>query len=137
MCSSDLGRKKEFAWSAWDSYRRLLQSWGMAFGLDRDVFDKEITRFKSKYHVSQKMDFSPGDMKEIAMAYKQLLHDNGIKFEQDLFKQLMAVINLVFASWSSKRAQVYREHLRIAVEWGTAVIIQRMVFDNQIGRAHV
>ncbi len=130
MVTENLGRKKEFAWSAWDSYRRLLQSWGMAFGLDRDVFDKEITRFKSKYHVSQKMDFSPGDMKEIAMAYKQLLHDNGIKFEQDLFKQLMAVINLVFASWSSKRAQVYREHLRIAVEWGTAVIIQRMVFGN-------
>ncbi len=131
--TENLGKIKEFAWSAWDSYRRLLQSWGMAFGLDRDVFDEVITHFKSKYHVSQKMDFTPEAMKEIALAYKQLMKDNGIEFEQDVFKQLLSVINLVFGSWSSKRAQVYREHLRIADEWGTAVIIQKMIFGN-LGR---
>jgi len=128
--TEQLGKSKEFAWSAWDSYRRLLQSWGMAFGLDRDAFDEMITHFKSKYHVSQKMEFTPEAMREIAMAYKQLLIDNDVKFEQDVFKQLLTVINLVFGSWSSKRAQVYRKHLQIADEWGTAVIIQKMIFGN-------
>ena len=42
------------AWSIWDSYRRLLQSWGMAKGIERDVFDEEINKFKQKYNVKQK-----------------------------------------------------------------------------------
>lgn len=131
--TESLSKKGPFAWSAWDSYRRLLQSWGMAYGLSRDDFDEVITYFKSKYSVRQKIDFTPAAMKEIAMAYKQLLKDNGIKFEEDLFNQLLVVVNLVFNSWSSKRAQVYREHLRIADEWGTAVVIQRMIYGN-LGR---
>jgi pyruvate,orthophosphate dikinase len=102
----------------------------MAFGLNRDVFDELITRFKSKYKVSQKMDFSPKAMKEIAMAYFQTLDENDIEFEEDVFQQLIKTINLVLSSWSSERARVYREHLEIADEWGTAVIVQRMVYGN-------
>ena len=30
------------AWAIWDSYRRFVQSWGMAKGIERDVFDDEI-----------------------------------------------------------------------------------------------
>ena len=128
--TEQLSKKPNFAWSAWDSYRRLLQSWGMAYGLDRDVFDEIITFFKNKYKVSQKIDFNPQAMKEIAMAYKKVLDDNTIRFEEDVFEQLITSVNLVFDSWSSERANVYREHLGIANEWGTAVIIQRMVFGN-------
>lgn len=125
-----MSRQAGFEWSAWDSYRRLLQSWGMAFGLSRDVFDEVIGRFKSKYKVGQKMDFTPSAMREIAMAYKQTLNNNHIEFEENVFEQLMTTINMVFESWSSKRAIVYRKHLEIADEWGTAVIVQRMVFGN-------
>jgi len=42
------------AWAIWDSYRRFLQSWGMAKGIHRDIFDEEINTFKSIYNVSRK-----------------------------------------------------------------------------------
>lgn len=128
--TENLSKKPGFAWTAWDSFRRLLQSWGMAFGLDRDMFDEIITIFKGKYKVSQKMDFSPKAMKEIAIAYHKKLNENNINFQEDVFDQLITTINFVLDSWASERAKAYREHLEIADEWGTAVIVQRMVFGN-------
>lgn len=128
--TESLSKKPGFAWSAWDSYRRLLQSWGMAFGLTRDEFDSIIESFKVKYKVDQKTEFSPKAMREIAMAYKKTLENNRIEFEEGVFNQLIITINLVFESWSSERAKVYREHLEIADEWGTAVVIQQMIFGN-------
>ncbi len=128
--TDSLSKKPGLAWSAWDSYRRLLQSWGMAYGLSRDEFDEVMDRFKVEYKVGQKAELSPEAMRKIAFAYKQTLKDNHILFEEDIFRQLLATINFVFDSWSSDRAKAYREHLEIADEWGTAVIVQRMVFGN-------
>ncbi len=125
-----LAQKPQFSWTAWDSYRRLLQSWGMAFGLSRDVFDEVIEKYKLKFKVDQKVGFSPQAMKETALAYKKTLAENDIHFEEDVYKQLHTSINLVFNSWSSNRAKVYREQLEIADKWGTAVIIQEMKFGN-------
>ncbi len=129
--TESLSKIPGFEWSAWDSYRRLLQSWGMAFGRTRDEFDEIINKFKEKYKIDQKGDFSPAIMREVAFAYKQKLKETGIYFEEDVFKQLTNTINLVFESWSSERAIVYREHLQIADEWGTAVIVQQMIFGNK------
>jgi len=69
-------------------------------------------------------------MREIAYAYKQKLYDSNVGFVEDIFDQLITTINLVFTSWNSERAKVYREHLQIADEWGTAVIVQKMIFGN-------
>ncbi len=129
--TESLAKQQGFEWSAWDSYRRLLQSWGMAFGLERDDFDDIMNRFKIDYNIDKKTDFSGKMMREIAFAYKQKLNDEGILFEQEVFKQLLTTINLVFESWSSERAIVYRKHLEIADEWGTAVIVQQMIFGNK------
>ncbi|MFK5854927.1 MAG: PEP/pyruvate-binding domain-containing protein, partial [Bacteroidota bacterium] len=128
--TESLSKKPGFEWSAWDSYRRLLQSWGMAFGLTRDEFDNVIESYKVKYKVDQKTEFSPKAMREIAMAYKQTINDTGIEFEEDVFSQLIITTNLVFDSWASDRAKVYRQHLEVADEWGTAVVIQQMIFGN-------
>ncbi len=125
-----LATKTHFSWTAWDSYRRLLQSWGMAYGLSRDVFDEVIERYKIKFKVDHKVAFSPQAMKETALAYKETLAKNDIHFEEDVYKQLHMAINLVFESWSSNRAKVYREQLEIADKWGTAVIVQEMKFGN-------
>jgi len=129
--TENLSRQPGFEWSAWDSYRRLLQSWGMAFGLTRDEFDEIMNDFKEKTKIGQKGDFTPAIMRDIAYAYKQKLEKSDIHFEEDVFEQLMTTVSLVFESWSSKRAIVYREHLQIADEWGTAVIIQQMIFGNK------
>ena len=125
-----IGTDDRKAWAIWDSYRRLLQSWGMAKGIDRDVFDEEINRFKAKYSVRQKVEFDPAEMRELAYAYKQILADHGVEFEQDPFKQIIACVNMVFESWNSERALAYRRHLGISENWGTAVIVQQMIFGN-------
>ena len=118
------------AWATWDSYRRLLQSWGMAKGIERDVFDDEINTYKQKANVLMKADFSIEQMKEIAFAYKRILKDHGVEFEQDSFKQLIECVNMVIDSWNSERALAYRHHLGISENWGTAVIVQQMIFGN-------
>ena len=44
--------------------------------------------------------------------------------------QLLASIEAVFKSWDNERAKVYRKLHSIPREWGTAVIVQAMVFGN-------
>jgi len=126
----ELSKSHNFGWTSWDSYRRFLQCWGMANGISRDVFDNTIQAYKKKYNVDQKANFEHKHMKQIAIAYKKVLDDNNIYFEQDLFLQLKQTISYVFDSWSSERAKVYRQNLEIADEWGTAVIIQKMILGN-------
>ena len=125
-----IGTDSAKAWAVWDSYRRLLQSWGMAKGIHRDVFDEEINRFKSKYSVKQKSEFDAVEMRELAYAYKQILVSHNVELEQDPFKQIIGCVNMVFESWNSERALAYRRHLGISENWGTAVIVQQMIFGN-------
>ncbi len=125
-----ISKNNKLSWSIWDSYRRFIQSWGMAHGIQRDIFDSVISEFKRKLHVQQKAEFDSGDMRFIAYAYKEVLKTYNVHFEEDLFDQLIATINLVFESWSSERAYVYRRHLQISDNWGTAVIVQQMIFGN-------
>jgi pyruvate,orthophosphate dikinase len=102
----------------------------MAHGIERDVFDSVMEDFKLKLKVKQKLEFEPENMRSLALAYKQVLKDYNVVFEEDIFKQLIQTINMVFESWSSERAYVYRRHLEISDDWGTAVIVQQMIFGN-------
>lgn len=126
----NIAKDERRAWSIWDSYRRLLQSWGMAKGIERDVFDDVINDFKQKNNVKQKMELGIGQMRELAASYKKVLEANNVVFEDDPFKQLIECINMVFDSWNSQRALAYRRHLGISENWGTAVIVQQMIFGN-------
>ena len=126
-----IAQDQSIAWAVWDSYRRFLQSWGMAKGIERDVFDDEINAFKQKNNVKMKADFSIGQMREVALSYKRILADHGVAFEQDPFKQLIDCVNMVIESWNSERALAYRRHLGISENWGTAVIVQQMIFGNR------
>lgn len=125
-----LSEQDNYGWTSWDCYRRLLQTWGMAHGLDRNDFDQIILNYKKKYNVTQKIEFTPANMREIAFAYKQFLIDNGVEFESNPFQQLKKAIVAVFDSWNSPRAKVYRHHMHIAEEWGTAAVVQKMVLGN-------
>lgn len=46
------------------------------------------------------------------------------------FEQLEICVQTVFDSWNNDRAKYYRQMNNIPDEWGTAVIIQQMVFGN-------
>ncbi|HLN52149.1 MAG TPA: PEP/pyruvate-binding domain-containing protein [Lentimicrobium sp.] len=125
-----LSKMPNYGWTSWDCYRRFLQSWGMSFGIPRDEFDQIMIDFKTRYNVNQKLDFTPAQMREMAFAYKDILLSRNIHFKDEPFEQLKQVIFNVFESWYSERAEVYRDYLQIADEWGTAVIVQKMVLGN-------
>lgn len=125
----------DMAWTAWDSYRRLLQSWGMAFGIERDAFDHAIQEAKLRYHVANKIDFDADQMKEVAFDYKAILKSHDVYFEEDPFKQMKIAIATVIDSWFSKNAGEYRKHMQIAGGWGTAVLVQKMILGNKSKRS--
>ena len=122
--------RPETSWAAWDSYRRFLQSWAMSYGIDRDFFDSIMTEYKARYGVGQKLDFTAEQMREIAFAYKSRARDHGVVFIDDPFAQVVACMRKVLESWDSAPARVYRQYLGVSEEWGTAVVVQRMVFGN-------
>ncbi len=128
-------KNPDTAWMNWDAYRRFLQSWGMAMGIARDDFDRIMIQFKQKYGVDQKMLFSWEQMRDMAAAYRHRIEEAGIEIPHDPEHQLIRTIRSVLDSWDSRRARTYRRHLRIADEWGTAVIIQRMVMGNRSKQA--
>jgi pyruvate,orthophosphate dikinase len=128
--AENLSEKNNFKWAAWDSYRRFLQMWGMFQGLNRNFFDAIIDEFKQKYGVERKIQFLPEQMKQIALSYKKGLTDNGIEFKDKPLDQLRHAILQVFDSWYSEQAEIYRRQMHISDKWGTAVIVQKMVFGN-------
>ncbi len=117
-------------WFAWDCYRRFLQCWGMFFGIERDIFDAIIGSFKRKYDVGVKIQFTPEQMKEVAFAYRDAIREFGVEISDDPKTQLDTAISLVFRSWNSPKAQTYRRILGMSEDWGTAVIVQAMVYGN-------
>jgi pyruvate,orthophosphate dikinase len=128
-------QREGYEWTAWDCYRRFLQSWGMAYGIDRDVFDRVIQEYKEHLGIDLKRRFAPKQMKAVAMSYKMVLEDYHIEIEKEPFEQLKQAIRSVLDSWSSESAVYYRNHLQIADNWGTAVIVQKMVLGNLSARS--
>jgi pyruvate,orthophosphate dikinase len=125
-----LASKTGNVWFAWDNYRRFLQSWGMIFGMDREVFTMLMKRHKDQHSVAKKREFSGDQMKELAMAYRQAILDRGLVIEEDPFEQLLVAIRMVMGSWDSDKARAYREIMGLSDYWGTAVIVQAMAYGN-------
>lgn len=125
-----LSRKPGFEWAAWDSYRRFLQSWAMASGVERDFFDDIMAEFKMRHGIELKLDFPAERMRELALAYKARARELGVRFTDDPFRQVVGCVRKVLESWDSPEAKLYRRYLGVAPEWGTAVVIERMVFGN-------
>lgn len=87
-----LSQQPNYSWTSWDCYRRFLQSWGMAYGISRYRFDMIMIRNKRMFNVKEKILFTPAQMRTITMAYKDVLNEQGVKFEENPFKQLMQAI---------------------------------------------
>ncbi len=122
--------RPRFAWAAWDNYRRFLQCWGMSYGMQQDKFDQIFEDYKSRYSVTHKRYFSVEQIREIALACREAIHDSDVKLVDDPFEQLRYCIDRVIDSWDGDRANVYRREMHIAHDWGTAVVVQAMVYGN-------
>ena len=120
----------EKSWTIWDCYRRYVQSYAMSRGVARDSFDGIIERFKQERGIDFKQDFSAKDMEEIALEYEEQAKREGAKIPKEPLEQVMAAIFSVLGSWESETARSYRKQMQLSEDWGTAVIVQRMVFGN-------
>ncbi len=119
------------AYLAWDNYRRFLQSWAMISGIGREDFQLLMNNAKAKYNVSLKRQFSPDQMKELALSYQRLIRQRGHGIPDDPWLQLVNAIQLVLDSWETEKAIEYRKIMDVSDSWGTAVIVQAMVFGNK------
>ncbi|MBF0455779.1 MAG: phosphoenolpyruvate synthase [Magnetococcales bacterium] len=118
------------AFFAWDNYRRFIQSWCMTFEMDRGVFTKLMHSAKRRYGIKKKRDLNAEQMEELAREYRQIAEENNIPIPDNPWQQLIAAINQVVESWESKKAKEYRGIMDISDDWGTAVVLQRMVYGN-------
>jgi pyruvate,orthophosphate dikinase len=127
---------KEFAKSsgkeylAWDNYRRFLQSWAMAGGIEREIFQALMNKAKTKYGVQFKNQFNPAQMKELALEYQKTIRGLGIEVPDDPWLQLIGAIEMVLGTWDTVKTREYRDLMDVSESWGTAIIVQAMVFGN-------
>jgi pyruvate,orthophosphate dikinase len=128
--SAGLARKTGNEWFAWDNYRRFLQCYGMAYHLERDDFDAVINHHKRLMGIGLKREFTGGQMRTVALAYKKMIQDAGIEIIESPLEQLYLAIRIVLSSWESAKAKTYRRIMGISDDWGTAVTVQEMVYGN-------
>ncbi len=117
---------------AWDCYRRFIQMYSdVVMEVGKKYFEKLIDEMKEKKGVTQDVDLSADDLKELANQFKAEYKEKiGQDFPADPKEQLMGAIKAVFRSWDNPRANVYRRDNDIPYSWGTAVNVQSMAFGN-------
>jgi len=122
--------------TGWDCYRRFIDMFGDVVmgpqtGLTHHDFDKELTKLKKKYKAKQDTDLTAEQLKELVGIYKKVYQKKVKKpFPQDPLVQLDLATRAVFGSWSSERAEKYRQINKIDGLLGTAVNVCSMVFGN-------
>ena len=117
---------------AWDCYRRFIQMYSdVVMEVGKKYFEELIDEMKEKKGVTQDVDLTAEDLKELANQFKaEYKAKIGEDFPTDPKVQLMGAIQAVFRSWDNPRANVYRRDNDIPYSWGTAVNVQSMAFGN-------
>ncbi len=117
---------------AWDCYRRFIQMFSdVVMEVGKKYFEKLIDEMKEKKGVTQDVELTADDLKELANQFKaEYKNQLGKDFPSDPKEQLFEAIKAVFRSWDNPRANIYRMDHDIPYSWGTAVNVQMMAFGN-------
>ena len=117
---------------AWDCYRRFIQMYSdVVMEVGKKYFEQLIDEMKEKKGVTQDVELTAEDLKELAGQFKAEYKSKiGQDFPSDPKEQLLGAIKAVFRSWDNPRANVYRRDNDIPYSWGTAVNVQSMAFGN-------
>ena len=117
---------------AYDCYRRFIQMYSdVVMEVGKKYFEVLIDEMKEKKGVTQDVDLTAEDLKELANQFKAEYKSKiGTDFPTDPKEQLMGAVQAVFRSWDNPRANVYRRENDIPYSWGTAVNVQSMAFCN-------
>ncbi|MCI6268895.1 MAG: pyruvate, phosphate dikinase [Clostridiales bacterium] len=117
---------------AWDCYRRFIQMYSdVVMEVGKKYFEKLIDEMKEAKGVTQDVELSAEDLKELCAQFKAEYKSKlGTDFPDDPKEQLFGAIKAVFRSWDNPRANIYRMDHDIPYSWGTAVNVQMMAFGN-------
>ena len=117
---------------AWDCYRRFIQMYSdVVMEVGKKYFEELIDKMKEEKGVTQDVDLTADDLKELASQFKAEYKEKiGEDFPSDPKEQLIGAVKAVFRSWDNPRANVYRRDNDIPYSWGTAVNVQSMAFGN-------
>ena len=115
-----------------DCYRRFIQMYSdVVMEVGKKYFEELIDKMKEEKGVTQDVDLTAEDLKELANQFKaEYKAKIGYDFPDDPIEQLMGAVKAVFRSWDNPRANVYRRDNDIPYSWGTAVNVQEMAFGN-------
>ncbi|MFH1588182.1 MAG: pyruvate, phosphate dikinase [Candidatus Diapherotrites archaeon] len=115
-----------------DSSRRFLQMFGnVVLSISHDKFEEILEKEKEAAGIKLDFELTESSLGKIISAYKELIEkETKNPFPENPKEQLLLSIKAVFNSWNNKRAITYRKLNKIPDDWGTAVIIQEMVFGN-------
>ena len=127
-----LAEKSGNARWAYDCYRRFIQMYSdVVMEVGKKYFEQLIDEMKERKGVTQDVDLTAEDLKELAAQFKAEYKSKiGSDFPSDPKEQLIGAVKAVFRSWDNPRANVYRRDNDIPYSWGTAVNVQSMAFGN-------
>ncbi len=117
---------------AWDSYRRLVQTYAeVVLGRPAEPFDRALAEALRGEDAATVTELDVAVLKDLTRTFLELARAPGGKaFPQDPDAQLTEAVAAVFRSWQGARAVAYRRLHGLDDRAGTAVTVQAMVFGN-------
>lgn len=122
--------------AGWDGYRLFMERFGAVVigpeaGLAPSDFDAERSKLKDKYRLAGDADLSAGHLRELCDLYKRLFIEKTRRpFPQEPRDQLRLAIAAGLRSWTSERAEHFRQAHKVAGLLGTAMSVTAMVYGN-------
>ncbi len=118
---------------AWDSYRRLIASFGTTvYGIPRRKFAEAFDAVKRQTGAVLDREVDADGHREAVARFLSVFESAaGKPFPQEPMQQLLEAVEAVLRSWSAPRALEYRRYHGIPDTDGTAVTVQAMVFGNR------
>jgi pyruvate,orthophosphate dikinase len=117
--------------AARDCRRRLLQMFGdVVCGIDGSLFEKELSAIKQKRRVQEDSELNEADLGEVISAYEKIFKKARVTMPETVEEQILAASEAVLKSWDNSRAKEYRKIRGFSDDWGTAIVVQEMVFGN-------
>ncbi|MGO9762787.1 MAG: PEP/pyruvate-binding domain-containing protein [Solirubrobacteraceae bacterium] len=120
---------------AWDSYRRLVESYARVVArCPMESFERATATRIQAAGVQRPRDLDAGTLAELTAEHLGLFRAaTGKSFPQNPIDQVQAAVRAVLESWDAPKARDYRRLHDLPETLGTAVILQRMVFGNAGG----
>ncbi len=117
---------------AWDSYRRLVESYAeVAEGCQSAPFAEVVSEALRSKAVPGVGELDAAALRGVVgQLHGVYASEVGQRFPQDPLQQLLGAIEAVMRSWNSPRAREYRRLKQLTGLTGTAVTVQAMVFGN-------